>query len=440
VRLPDVWKQRYVQYGGGGFDGSIPNLSGGFGTKGKDPVTNGYVVAADNGGHRASDYPGPSFAVDRALTLSYATTKIFDTHMVAEALTQAYYGKLARYSYFTGCSNGGKNASVAAANFGQYFDGIIGGDGVWGHAGDNVGGSDMAGLTSKWSQSVQVGALPAAKGAALYNAIVAACDSLDGVADGIVSNPSACPFGGIVSSLRCTGADDGSCLTDADIAKVNAHTSPLTLGGRVIGAPWAATANLANVAGPGLAAGFLAMAFRSPTPVDPNTYNIPAQFDDVAAVLDGVYSMTGNLKGTTDYLDHGGKLILFHGWEDTTVPSYVSVNFFHALQATDRQGSANTRLFMGPGVQHCQNGPGPDSFDMLSVMANWVEHNAEPGSPSNPVIAWKAGTGSPDISGATFTRPLCPYPRYPRYVKGNPSDAGSYSCKAPRRSAPLSDD
>ena len=432
VRLPDSWKQRYVQYGGGGFDGSIPNLSGGFSTAGKDPVTNGFAVAGDNGGHRGSDFPGASFAPDRGLALSYATAKIYDTNFVAKALIQTYYGQPAQYRYFTGCSNGGKNASVAASNFAAYFDGVIGGDGVWGHAPDHVGGSDMAGLTSKWSQSVQIGALTSAKGTALYNKTVQTCDAMDGVVDGIVSNVQACPIRQIADSQRCTGAEDGTCLTDADIAKVKAHTSSLQLNNQTIGAPWAGTANMSGVAGAGLASGFLTLAFRSATSIDPLTYNIPNQFNDVAAVLDGVYGMTGDTDGILKFLSAGKKLFLFHGWEDTTVPSYVSVNFYNALQTADPQAGLNSRLYMGPAVGHCQGGAGADSHDLLSVMVNWVEQGVAPGSASNPVYAWKRAstTGPADISGARFSRPLCPYPQYPSYIggTGDPNLATNYAC------------
>ena len=125
VNLPDNWKNRYLQTGGGGFDGNVPHAGGSFAAAGNDLIANGYVATADNGGHRGSLHPGASFAVDRGFSLSYATAKIFDTHMVAAALMQSYYGQQARYSYFTGCSNGGKNASVAASNFADYFDGIV---------------------------------------------------------------------------------------------------------------------------------------------------------------------------------------------------------------------------------------------------------------------------------------------------------------------------
>ena len=94
------------------------------------------------------------------------------------------------------------------------------------------------------------------------------------------------------------------------------------------------------------------MAFRSPAPVDPLTYNTPEQFSDVAAVLDGVYSMTGDLDGIVKFLRRGKKLILFHGWEDPVVPSYQSVNFFKPLDRTDDEAARNSRLYMDPGVQH----------------------------------------------------------------------------------------
>jgi feruloyl esterase len=432
VRLPDKWLGRYVQLGGGGFDGNIPNLSGAFATSGKDPVTSGFVVAGDNGGHRGSQYPGASFADDRGFTLSYATAKIYDTNLVAKALILAYYGQAARYRYFTGCSNGGKNASVATANFADYFDGIIGGDGVWGHADDQVGGSDMTGLTSKWSQSVQVGALAPAKGMALYNATVQACDGLDGLKDGLVGNVYACPFRRIAESLRCQGADTGSCLTDSDIAKVKVHTSPLMLEGRVVGAPWAGTANLAGVGGAGLPSGFLAMALRSAAPIDPLTYDIPSQFDEVKAQLDGVYSMTGGLDGVLKYLKRGKKLFLYHGWEDTVVPSYVSIDFITAVQRSDPEASRNSRLYMAPGVAHCGGSVGADSLDLLTVMSTWVEGHIEPGSQGNPVVAWRqaSGTSPADISGAQFSRPLCPYPQYPQYSgSGDPNQAANFACK-----------
>lgn len=434
INLPDNWKNRYLQTGGGGFDGMVPRAGSSFAAAGNDLVANGYVTTADNGGHRGAAHPGPSFAVDRGFSLSYATAKIYDTHLVAAALMQSYYGQQARYSYFTGCSNGGKNASVAASNFADYFDGVIGGDGVWGHAKDRVGGSDMPGLTSKWAQTVQLGAITPAQGAALHAAVVEACDGLDGVRDGIVSNVHACNISRVVQSMRCTGVPNPACLSDADVDRVQGYISPLVLDRRVVGAPWSGTTNLANVVASsnGLGSGFLALAFRSPTPVNPITYDIPNQFDDVAAVLDGVYSMTGGADGIQKFLRRGKKLILFHGWEDPVVPSYVSVNFFRSLSQDDDETSRNLRLYMAPGVQHCGGGDGADSTDLLTTLTKWVERNEVPGYPSNPTLAWKqaSSTGPAGIGGASFSRPLCPYPSYPQYVgRGDVNSANNYACR-----------
>ena len=439
VVLPDNWKSRYLQTGGAGFDGNVPDAGalaagGAFAASGNNLVAGGYVVTADNGGHRGAAHPGASFAVDRGLTLSYASGKIFDTHLVATALMLKYYGQPARYNYFSGCSNGGKNASVAAANYPDWFDAIVGGDGVWGQARDHAGGSDMAGLTSKWAQTVQLGAITQAQGDALHAAVVKACDGLDGVKDGIVSNVEACNIPAVVQGMRCGAGASGACLTDADIGKVMGYIRPLTLNNRVVGAPWSGAANLAGIVGPsfGLGSGFLEMAFRTPTPVDPASYDIAHQFADVAAVLDGVYGMTGDLGGIVRYLQRGKKLVLFHGWEDQLVPSYVSVDFFRALARADDDAARNSRLYMDPGVGHCSGGNGADSMDLLTVATKWVEQGVEPGSYRNPVEAWKRGGGSSpaDIGGAAFTRPLCPYPSYAHYVgRGDVDSAANYACR-----------
>jgi feruloyl esterase len=291
----------------------------------------------------------------------------------------------------------------------------------------------MPGLTAKWAQTMQVGLLTPAQGSDLYAKTVQACDALDGIQDGIVGNPLACPFDRIAHAQRCTGQPDGTCLTEADLAKVNALTTDLTLQGTVIGPAWGATANLSTLGSSAvLGGGFLGLAFRSATPVDTTTFDIPSQFLEVKTVLDDVYSMTGDLDGIRKYLARDKKLILFQGWEDNVVPAYGSINFYRALRKADPQGARNVRLYMGPNVQHCGGGTGADSTDLLMVMAKWVEQNAEPGAPANPAYAWKRAspTGPQDISGALFARPLCPYPQFPFYRgQGNPDHPSSYVCR-----------
>ena len=165
----------------------------------------------------------------------------------------------------------------------------------------------MPGLTSKWAQTVQLGSIAPAQGAALQAAVVQACDGLDGVRDGIVSNVQAYNIPRVVHSMRCAGASNGASLSDADVDRVLGYINPLVPDRQVVGAPWSGTTNLANVVASsnGLGSGFLALAFRSPTPVNPLSYDIPNQFEDVAAVLDGVYSMAGDSDGIARYLRRG---------------------------------------------------------------------------------------------------------------------------------------
>jgi feruloyl esterase len=437
IRLPDQWQGRYVQWGGGGFDGNITPLDmpGRQMTVGRVPTAEGFAVAASNGGHRSSQYPGASFAADRGLTLSYSVAKIYDTDLVARTLLKEYYGQPSRYNYFVGCSNGGKNASVAMANYMAHYDGVVGQAGVYGHAEDETI-ADMPGLTAKWARTVQIGALPLAKGDALYAKSVAACDAMDGLKDGIVGNPEACPFKEIAQSMRCTGASNDSCLTDAELQQVDQHGSDLVIDGKTVGPRWSRAANFAHFeSNLPLSSGFLAMTLRQAQPVDPLGFDIESGFLQVKTVLDDVYSMSGKLDGIVKYLARDKKLILWHGWEDTTVPPYASVYFYERLRKAAEPGTArNAKLYMAPGVGHCGDGAGANVSALLYVIAKWVEQNAEPGSPANPIVAWHRPTnnnsGPQGIESAVFTRPLCDYPSFPFYMgRGDPNAASSFLCR-----------
>lgn len=441
IRLPEVWKDRYVQYGGGGFDGSIPNLSVPSSppvSTGKDPVDFGYVVIASNGGHRNTDYPGSSFAIDRALTLAYATTKMYDTDLVGRALVRAYYGQPAKYHYFAGCSNGGKNASIVASKLTDNYDGVIGGDGVWGHAKDEVGGSDMPSLTARWVKTNQFGMLLSQqKGDALYQRSVDACDALDGLTDGVISNVEACPFKKVAQSMSCT-AEPGNvnCLTDAELQNVDNHASSFKVGNTIMANPWIRAGNFGRFGNvTALPAGFLQMALRKPTSVDPVSFDLEANFLDMKIVLDEIYSMSGPTPDISNYLKKGKKLILFHGWEDMEVPPTTSLNFYKSLLRKDPKSAAeNARLYMMPGMPHCRGGRGADASELLHVLAKWVEEGIAPNTPQNPVVAWERpsnnNTGPQGIDTAVFSRPLCPWPQYAAYSgTGDPNQASSFVCR-----------
>jgi feruloyl esterase len=431
VQLPNNWQHRYLHLGGAGFDGSIPTSA---------PAANnvnllaaGYAVGASNGGHEGTLFPGASFAGNQTLVLGYAYTAIGQTDVVAQAVIRAYYGQPARYRYFDGCSNGGKNASIAASKYRANYDGVIGGDGVYGHARDHVGGADMAGLTAVWAREVDLiaplsdSATLSGKLTALYNAEVAQCDGADGLLDGIISNPSACHFDPAI--LTCPGSTNtASCLTPAEVSAIKTIMSDLVRDGEVIGAPF----GLGNLAGPlgslaggaqVLGQGFLAMAYNNPSyPI--SSFNVQTDFPFIDKQLDDVDDMDGPLGEIADYVRSGNKLILWMGGEDPLIPTADSIRFVgRLLQVLDPRSANNVRLFSLPGVGHCGFGPGASALDLLTPITNWVER----GIPPNNLIA-------SNVSGTVvnFTRPICSYPLWPKYNgEGNGNDASSFTCVPP---------
>jgi feruloyl esterase len=420
VRLPDNYTNRYLHFGGGGFDGNIPNLASPAMSGGVNPLTLGMVLVGSNGGHRASN---GNFFTDQALVLNYASQALQEADLVGHAAVQMYYGQPSAHRYFDGCSNGGKNASVVMAVLGDDYDGVVSGDGVYGHSQENTGGTDMSGLTASWAVIQQLPKVSAANGALVYSAQLAQCDAADGLVDGIIANPQNCNFNPAV--LACSAGSTTGCLSPTDINTVNAMRSNLLdTTGRVIGPPYG-LANPANVPGStaGLSSGFLAMAFRQTT-FDPTTFTVAKNWTTTMQVLDGVYGMSGSILGISRYLNQGKKLIVYHGWDDPLVQPYVSVRLYNDLQQTAGAGATNARVYMIPAMGHCQGGQGATNINLLGGIINWVEGGA---APNDSLIA--SGTAS---GNTTFTRPVCAYPKYYMYAgSGDPNSASSFTCVYP---------
>jgi feruloyl esterase len=429
--MPNAWQNRYLHLGGAGFDGSIPTTATAPASFNVNFLAEGIAVGASNGGHSGAAFPGPLFAGNQTLVLGYAWTALEYTDVVAQALIEAFYGKPAKFRYFDGCSNGGKNASVAAGRLGNNYDGVIGGDGVWGHSNEDVGGSDTGGLSATWARVVSVTAplnpatLPA-KLTALYNAELAACDALDGLADGIISNPTPCVFH--PEQLACpTGTDTTSCLNPQEVAALKTLRSDLLFNGKVIGAPYTEGnmgAGLSAIVGggAGLGGGFLDFAFNNPAFLL-SSFNLEKDYKLAADQLDNNDYMDGSVADISKYLNKGGKLIVWHAREDALIPVKASIRFVERLQQSlDATGAANLRLYTPPAVNHCMGGNGADSFDLVTPMIEWVEHGTAP----TTLLASKVVSNV-----VTFTRPLCVYPKYPKFINGNANEASSFECVAP---------
>ena len=408
MRLPDGWKQRYVQVGGGGFDGSIPPFdrppASAVWSK-LNPVDNGYVVIGNNGGHRRADYPDASFSGDPGMMLIYAGAKIYETDRVGRMLTERYYGAQPRYRYFAGCSNGGRNASIAAAYYSESYDGVIGGAGVWGVDGEAT--ASMAGHVSKWIQTGQTRPLISkAKGAAVVAAQLAQCDALDGAKDGLISDPKACRFQ--ARSLACKpGQASVACLTPDEIGAIETYRSELKIGGRAVGSAWGLVDPSALAGAEAPAAGHIALLRGPGKPSSTAGFDIQAEYPHLRDYLEGVWRTAGSIDAVSRFLGKGKKLILFHGWDDPMVPSDNSIHAFDALSQRAGKAAANLRLYMQPGVAHCGGGTGPDQGELLAALSQWVEAGVAP----DTLQTWRK-------SPPTDTRPLCAYPAAMHTVGG----------------------
>ncbi len=438
------WNGKFLSVGNGGFAGSINY----FGLA--DDLRRGYATAATDTGHQgdAEDaswaYKHPEKIVDFGYRGLHKTTEN------AKALIQAFYGNPPRHSYFDSCSDGGREALMEAQRYPEDFDGILAGApaNFWTHL--LAAAVDMVQHMYGKDPSAYI---PSAKLPAIQAAALAACDAQDGVKDGIISDPLRCHFD--PSVLLCKGEDSRDCLTAPQVSTLkklyvgaqDSHGKQI-FPGYAPGAEdgpngWAAWI---TGSGPGKASGpvYAENYFRYMVFQDPAWNMLSANVDAAEAAAD---EKTAAILNSTDpdlgrFKNRGGKLILYHGWNDPAIPPLNSVNYYNSVVARmgAKEGDSFVRLYMVPGMQHCFPGPGPNSFGQFGrttakgkpygaydALEEWVEKGAAPGD----IIATKYVDDDPS-KGIQMTRPLCPYPQLAKYKgAGDTNDAGNFTCQAP---------
>jgi feruloyl esterase len=439
--VPDRWNERFLSAGEGGFAGS-PNytrngLDGGM----DELLRRGYATAGTDTGHKANE---TSWAVDhpeKAADYLYRAKHLVT--VAAKGLIAAHYGKPARYSYFSSCSNGGRQGLLEVQRYPDDFDGLIIGA-PW-----NFQSHSNAGFVwNAQALSAPGAALPAAKLPAISAAAMAACDGKDGLTDGVIANPARCRFDPAV--LACTGPETNSCLTppQLDVLKKiyagpkNPRTGEQIFPGFSIGSETSWTNMVDNLNAAGLPNGYFAnLVFENPK-WDFKTFD----FDGDMAKAD---QKVGRLGNATDvhYADaqrRGVKIIQYHGWNDQTLQPDYSPEYYDqvvrangGLEATQRF----YRLYMVPGMTHCYGGPGAPNFggvgqqipltrdaahDLQTALEAWVEKGVPPGQ----MIATKFADDKPATRTIQLTRPLCVYPTVPKYRgTGDPNDAANFVCE-----------
>jgi feruloyl esterase len=360
--------------------------------------------------------------------------------LLAKQLVKAYYGRDAKKSYFTGCSTGGEQALMEAQRFPDDYDGIVGGAPAHNRTGVHV--------SILWNFAVPqrsaASYLPPAKISLLSEAVVRFCDALDGVKDGLITDPRVCSFD--PASLQCKAGDGEKCLTAEQVTTVkalyagptNSKSGKQLYPGLQMGSEFGWT-QLGPAPNPGVRAPY-SPVFEW---VFEEKWNWRAfDFDqDVDRLND---RLAETLNATNPDLDafrsHGHKLLLYHGWGDSLVAPGETINYFEAVRTRDAELhphrdsvaagesiDASVRLFMVPGMGHCGGGPGAASFDPLSAMVKWVEDGTAP----DALIATKSRS-VPTAGSIIQQRLLCPYPQVARYTgAGNTDDASTYACAIP---------
>jgi feruloyl esterase len=421
------WNGKYQGVGNGGWAGSIN-----YGSLAQ-ALRRGYATSSTDTGH-AGDVSSASFALGHPEKLiDYAYRSEHEMTVKAKSIIQAFYGNPPRYSYWTGCSGGGKQGLTEAQRYPADYDGIIAG----------ASANNMVHLHAAWIRIAQVvhkneeSYIPPEKYSLIHKAVLDACDALDGVTDGLLEDPTRCRFDPGV--LACKNGDGPACLNAAQVKAarqiyaptVNSRTgkeimSPLLPGSEVA---WGVLAGPLNGNGaPATRESSVAdNTFKSVIFKDPKWDFRRLNFDSDIAFAEKVdnglnRAMDPNLK---PFFAHKGKLIMYHGWSDQVVPPQNSIHYYDSVLKTAGASKADDsiHLFMAPGMIHCQGGPGPNTFDSVSALEQWVEQ----GKASELIVASHGTDGKVDR-----TRPLCPYPQVAKYQgSGSIDDAASFVCALP---------
>jgi feruloyl esterase len=410
------WNGKFQAVGNGGWNGNIDNNALATGLR------RGYAAASTDTGHTGGGGP---WMANREKLIDYGHRAVHEMTVAAKALINSYYGSAPRFSYFNGCSAGGRQGLKAAQMYPADFDGIVAGA----PALSVTGRAAFAVWVAQNNLKDPASYLPPAKYALVNNAVLDKCDALDGATDRLLENPRACTFDPQV--LACKAGDAETCLTAAQVATVKAMYTPLVepKSKRVINNPleYGSELGWATFGGQqpfGVATQmFQQMVFRNDT-WDYKTLNFDADWAATEKAEGGIINAQDpNLKA---FAARGGKLIQYHGWGDPQIPSGSSVDYYNSVvKAMGSSVSNSYRLFMVPGMAHCGGGTGTSTFDMLATLENWVEKKTAPDS----IAASRTAGGKVDR-----TRPLCPYPQVASYKgTGSVDDAANFACKAPGR-------
>ncbi len=419
VWLPTAnWNGRFQAVGNGGWAGSMRITGNSSLVSG---LREGYATAATDTGHQRTSGDA-SFAVGHPEKIvDFAYRAVHEMTVKSKAIIAAFYGTGLTLSYWNGCSTGGRQGLMEAQRYPEDFDGILAGAPANYQPHLAAWHMNLAMTNQKDKNHL----LSPDKLLMVNRAVLAACDALDGVKDGLLTDPHQCRFD--PASLVCSRNDGPNCLTAAQFTTVRAAYAPaITKTGQVIfpGLPVGGEVGWTWMTRPeprGVSLG----GFRHVAHEDPDwdwrTFDLDR---DVALIDEKAGFIAAINPDLSAFKARGGKLLMFHGWNDESISAENSLNYYASVLTNMGPKQDNWyRLFMVPGMKHCSRGPGPNQFNGMAVLERWRETGIAP----DQIIATHVTDNRVDM-----TRPLCPHPQVAVY-KGNGStnDAANFACKAP---------
>jgi hypothetical protein len=475
VRLPlSGWTQRYLQTGCGGLCGNLGiRVNGDMGCA---PSQNGELaLASTDMGHSTR---GGAWGANPQMRIDFAYRGVHVTSQVAKALIGMYYGQQPMYSYFAGCSDGGREALMEAQRYPQDFNGITAGAPALNFLVQNT-------FYHGWQARVNTDAngkviLTADKMPILHKAALESCDAVDGLKDGLIADPRACRFDPAVVQCK-PGQDPATCLSpeQVEVARQiyrgahDANGRQLVIGGPQVGSElaWPGVQVPREPGGVDIGSKSFAMdtltglVYDKPVPANYTLSDFrfdQKSFEELKPMHD-VYDATDPDLGR--FSSAGGKLILWHGWSDQHISPLNSIAYYRAMEDVmgEKKVKEFTRFYLFPGGYHCSGGDGPFSFALLSSIMSWVETGKAPyGLVANHTVGGQDGRGGsregraagaadaaggqaakgregapPSMGQVDRSRPVFPYPLVARYSgKGSIDDAANFVAEMPKTQMP----
>lgn len=493
VRLPLAgWTQRFVQTGCGGLCGQLNIRLGN--DEGCLPSTHGELALASTDMGHSGGMDGQFGEKDYQLRIDFAYRGVHSTTLAAKALIAKFYGQAARYSYFAGCSDGGREALMEAQRYPNDFNGITAGAPAMNFTTQNT-------FYHGWNARVNTGAdghpiLTADRLPILHKAVLDMCDAQDGVKDGLIGNPLACHFDPAVVECK-PGQDPASCLTSAEVRVArdiyagahSANGDKLVISGLLPGSELAWAGVIVPSKGQDRAMGsmistgtlkYLAYDKNPPQGYSLADLKFDAQTFAATTKLHSLYDATD--PDLTPFASAGGKLILWHGLADPHISPVNTIAYYTAMQELMGKPAVNNfaRLYLFPGGYHCGGGEGPFNVDLMSAIMAWVENAHAPyaliashaperafgmppagvplpdrppmGAPGMPAGGPPPGAGPgngsmggpprdfprPAAAKSDRTRPVFPYPLTAKYIGTGSFDDAKNFVAGPPDPAPAS--